>query len=109
VSLPTTREQRAGARGAGSSHRDARFRRRVGTEASVGGSIVAVGPDRRLRAGWPVEPKRLGAEFWTVVVGSDGTVYELAVEPEPGGAITRSIRASAPDSTVVWTTAIVEP
>jgi hypothetical protein len=77
--------------------------------AAVGGSFVAVGPNGKVRSGWPVELKRPGAEFWSVVVGSDGTVYALAVEPEAGGSSSASILAIAPDSTVIYTTTIVEP
>jgi len=76
---------------------------------SVGGSLVAIGPDGRLRPGWPVELRRPGAEFWSVTVGSDGTAYALAIEPEAGGASSASILAIAPDSTVRWTTTIVDP
>jgi hypothetical protein len=75
----------------------------------VGGSLVAVGRDGRVRPGWPVELKRAGAEFWAVAVGSDRTVYALAVEPEAGGKSSASILAVAPDSTVRWTTTIVDP
>jgi hypothetical protein len=78
-------------------------------DASVGGSIVAVGPDGRVRPGWPVELRRPGAEFWSVVVGSDGTVYALAIEPEPGDASSASVLAIAPDSTVLYTTTIIDP
>jgi hypothetical protein len=77
--------------------------------ATLGGSIVAIGPDGRARPGWPVELKRPGAEFWSVVLGSDGTAYALAIEPEPGDTSSASILAIAPDSTVLWTTTIVEP
>lgn len=52
--------------------------------SSVGGSIVAVGPNGRVRPGWPVELRRPGAAFWSVVVGSDGIAYGLAIEPETG-------------------------
>jgi hypothetical protein len=76
---------------------------------SVGGSIVAVGPDGRVLPGWPVELKRPGAEFWSVVVGPDGTVYALAIEPEAGDTSSASVLAIAPDSTVRWTTTIIEP
>jgi outer membrane protein assembly factor BamB len=75
----------------------------------VGGSIIAVGPDGRVRSGWPVELKRPGAEFWSVVVGSDGTVYALAIEPEAGDTSSASLLALDPDSTVRWTTTIIEP
>jgi WD40 repeat protein len=76
---------------------------------TVGGSLVAVGRDGRVRPGWPVELKRPGSEFWSVVVGSDGTVHALAVEREPGGASSATILAIAPDSTVLWTTTIIDP
>jgi outer membrane protein assembly factor BamB len=79
------------------------------SNATVGGSIVAVGPDGRLRAGWPVELKNPGAEFWSVVVGSDGTVYALAIELETSDSSSATILAIAPDSTVIWTTTVVEP
>jgi len=78
-------------------------------DATAGGSLVAAGPDGKVRPGWPVELTRPGAEFWSVVVGSDGTVYALAVEPESGGRSSASILAIAPDSTVLYTTTIVEP
>jgi hypothetical protein len=78
-------------------------------DATVGGSIVAVGPDGRVRPGWPVELRRPGAEFWSVAVGSDGTAYALAIEPEIGDASSASILAIAPDSTVLYTTTIIEP
>ena len=77
--------------------------------SKIGGSLVAVASDGLVRAGWPVELKRPGAEFWSVVVGPDGTAYALAIEPEPGGKSSASILAIAPDSTVRWTTTIVEP
>jgi len=78
-------------------------------DASVGGSIVAVGPDGRVRPGWPVELRRPGAEFWSVVVGSDGTVYALAIELESSNTSSATILAIAPDSTVLFRTTIVDP
>jgi hypothetical protein len=78
-------------------------------DASIGGRIVAVGSDGRVRPGWPVELKRPGAEFWSVVVGSDGTVYALAIEPEAGDGSSASILGIAPDSTVRSITTIIEP
>lgn len=78
-------------------------------DVSVGGNLVAVGPDGRVRAGWPVQLKRPGAEFWSVVVDSDGTAYALAVEPDTNGTSSATILAIAPDSTVLWRTTIVEP
>ncbi len=78
-------------------------------DTMFGGTLAAVGPDGRVRPGWPVELTRPGAEFWSVVVGSDGTVFALAVEPEAGDASSASILAIAPDSTVRSITTILEP
>jgi hypothetical protein len=78
-------------------------------DPSVGGSIVALGPDGRVRAGWPVGLKRPGSEFWSVVVGSDGTAYVLAIEPESSRSSSASVLAIAPDSTVRYTTTIIDP
>ena len=78
-------------------------------KASIGGRIVAVGSDGRVRPGWPVELKRPGAEFWSIVVGEDGTAYALAIEPEAGDGSSASILAIAPDSTVRSVTTIIEP
>jgi hypothetical protein len=77
--------------------------------SKVGGSLVAVGMDGRVRSGWPVELKRPGSEFWSVAVGSDGTTFALAVEPEAGGKSSESILAIAPDSTVRYSTTIIDP
>ncbi|OGO58253.1 MAG: hypothetical protein A2Z32_00395 [Chloroflexi bacterium RBG_16_69_14] len=77
--------------------------------ATLGGTIVAIGPDGRVRPGWSVRLKRPGAEFRSVVVGSDGTAYALAIEPETGGKSSATILAIAPDSTMLYTTTIVEP
>lgn len=52
---------------------------------------------------------RPGSEFWSVVVGADGTTYALAIEPEAGGASSATILAIAPDSTVIYATTIVDP
>lgn len=76
---------------------------------SVGGRLVAVGPDGRTRTGWPVELRRAGSEFWTVVVGPDGTVYALAIEPEAGGGSSATILALAPDSRVIYSRTILDP
>ena len=77
--------------------------------ATVGGSLAAVGLDGRVRPGWPIELKRAGAEFWSVVVGSDGTAYALAIEPEAGTGSSATILAIAPDSTVLYRTTIIDP
>lgn len=78
-------------------------------DGTVGGSIVAVGPDSRLRAGWPVALQRRGSEFWAIVVGSGGTVYALTIEPESATTSSASVVAIAPDSTVLWTATIIDP
>ncbi len=75
----------------------------------LGGSIVAIGPDGRVRPGWPVVLTRAGSVFQSVVVGPDGTAHALAVEPEVGGGYSASILTLAPDSTVLYTTTIIEP
>jgi hypothetical protein len=77
--------------------------------ATIGGSLVAIGPDGRVRPGWPIVLKRPGAEFWSVVVGPDGTATALAVEPEEGGRYSATILAIAEDGTVRYRTTIVEP
>ncbi|MFL5675334.1 MAG: hypothetical protein ACJ779_10030 [Chloroflexota bacterium] len=75
----------------------------------VGGSLVAVGADGRVRAGWPVGLKRPGSAFWAMAAGPDGTTYALAIEPESGGKSSGTVLAIAPHSTVLWSTTIVEP
>jgi hypothetical protein len=77
--------------------------------ATLGGSIVAIGRDGLVRPGWPVVLTRGGSHFRRVVTAPDGTVYALAVEPEVGDSSSASILAIGPDSTVIWTTTIVEP
>ncbi|MDQ2966528.1 MAG: hypothetical protein M3R57_11850, partial [Chloroflexota bacterium] len=78
-------------------------------DATAGGRIVAVGRDGGVRPGWPVQLQRRGAEFWSVASGSNGTAYALAVELETSTSSSASIVAFAPDSTVLYTTTIVEP
>ena len=81
---------------------------RAEAKASVGGSLVAVGRDGRILAGWPVELKRPGSEFWSVVVGPFWT-FALAIEPESGGKSSATILALQPDSSVTWSTTIIDP
>jgi hypothetical protein len=75
----------------------------------AGRRLVAIGPDGRVRPGWPVVLTRPGAEFWSVVVGSDGTAYALAIEPEAGDRTSSTILAIAPDGTVRYRTTVVDP
>ena len=78
-------------------------------DATVGGSLATVGSDRRLPRGWPVELRRPGAEFWSVIVGSNGTAYALAIELESSDSSSGTILAIAPDSTVLYATTVIEP
>jgi hypothetical protein len=75
---------------------------------SIGGSMVAMASDGRVRDGWPVQLKRSGSMFWSMAVGPDGEVWALAIEPEKGG-YSATILAIADDSTVLSATTIVEP
>jgi hypothetical protein len=77
--------------------------------ASVGGSVVAIGSDGRVRPGWPVELRRPGGEFWAVVVGTDGTAYALAVEPESSASASATVLAIGQGSTVTYSSTIIEP
>jgi len=75
----------------------------------AGGRLVAIGPNGRVRPGWPVVLTRPGAGFWSVVVGSDGTAHALAIEPEAGDRTSSTILAIAPDGTVRYRTTVVDP
>lgn len=85
------------------------FLARENGSMTVGGSLVAVGRDGRVVPGWPVELTRPGSEFWSVIVGPDGTAHALAIEPEAGGRSSATILAIAADSDVIWTRTIIEP
>ena len=78
-------------------------------DESAGGSLLALGRDGRVREGWPVGLRRTGSEFWSVAVGDDGTVYALALEPEPSGTSSATVLGIAPDSTVRYTVTLVDP
>ena len=75
---------------------------------STGGSVVAIGADGVVRDGWPVGLRRAGAAFSSVVVAPYGLAWALAIEPETKGS-SATVLAIAEDSTVLWTTTIVEP
>ncbi|MEO7664480.1 MAG: hypothetical protein ABIV26_05085, partial [Candidatus Limnocylindrales bacterium] len=70
---------------------------------------VALGPDGGMRAGWPVELRHAGAEFWSIAVGADGIVHALAIEPENATTSSATIVAFAPDSSVVYRSTVIEP
>ncbi len=76
--------------------------------SSAGGSVVAIRPDGRIRDGWPVGLRRAGSTFWALAVNPNGGAYALAIEPE-GNRHSATIVAIAADSTVRYTTTIVEP
>jgi hypothetical protein len=76
---------------------------------STGGQIVAIRPNGRVREGWPVRLRRAGSMFWAVLVGPEGTVHALAIEPETDDRSSATILGIAPDSTVLYRTTIVEP
>lgn len=78
-------------------------------DQTVGGSLVAIGPDGRVRPGWPVVLARASAEFRSVVVSPDGTAYAVVVEPEGSGTYSATLLAIAPDGTVRYRAVIVEP
>jgi hypothetical protein len=76
--------------------------------SSTGGSIVAIGADGLVRDGWPVGLRRAGSAFSSVVIAPSGIAWALVTEPEKKGS-SATILAIAEDSTVLWTTTIVEP
>ena len=78
-------------------------------DAQIGGTLASVGPNGRNLSGWPMHLARRGAEFWSVAVASDGTVFALAVEPEAGGTTSATILAMANDGTVLSRTTVIEP
>lgn len=81
---------------------------RAASSPSVGGSMVAIRSDGSVRDGWPLGLKRAGSMFWSMAVAPDGGVWALAIEPETRG-YSATILAIADDSTVLYSTTIVEP
>ncbi len=77
--------------------------------STVGGSLSAIEANGEQRSGWPVELDRPGAGFWSLVVGSDGTAYALAVEPEAGDAASATLLAIAPAGRVLYRSTIIDP
>jgi hypothetical protein len=76
--------------------------------SSSGGSVVAIGPSGKVRAGWPVGLRRAGSMFWSIAIDPIGGIWALAIEPETPG-YSATILSIATDSTVRFTTTIVEP
>lgn len=79
------------------------------TDGTAGGDLVALGRDGQVVAGWPVGLVRVGADWWSVVVASDETVYALAVEPEPRDRTSATVLDIALDSSVRYRTTVVSP
>jgi hypothetical protein len=78
-------------------------------DPEIGGSLSAIGPEGSGLPGWPVHLAGNGAEFWSIVAGSDGTVFALAVEPSTGGSTSATLLAIAKDGTVRWRSTLVDP
>jgi hypothetical protein len=76
--------------------------------STKGGSILAIGPDGAVRPGWPVVLPDAGSVFRSVVVGSDGTAYAVAIDrvTEP---TTATILAIGPDGTIRYRVPVVVP
>jgi len=81
---------------------------RAPSSRSTGGSLVVIGPDGKVRSGWPVGLKRAGSMFWSLTVDPRGGVWALAIEPERKGA-SATILSIAEDSTIRWGTTILQP
>ena len=77
--------------------------------SAVGGGITMIGRNGRVRPGWPVVLRRPGALFASIVVGTDGTVHALAIEPESGGRTSATVLGIAPDGSVRYRTALADP
>jgi hypothetical protein len=88
---------------------DVLFLPQAASDATAGGSLVEVDPDGHVQPGWPITLQRPGAAVWSVVVGSDGTLWALAVEPEAAGQRSATILAIAPDGTVRARVTVVVP
>ncbi len=80
----------------------------AGSTPSSGGSLFAIGPNGKVRPGWPVGLRRAGSMFWSVTVNPSGGVWALAIEPERNSA-SATILSIANDSTVRFATTIVQP
>ncbi|MGO9179064.1 MAG: baseplate J/gp47 family protein [Candidatus Limnocylindrales bacterium] len=88
---------------------DILFLSQAAPDAMAGGSLVELSPDGHVPPGWPITLRRPGAAVWSVVVGSDGTLWALAVEPEAGGQSSATVLAITSDGTVRSRVTIVEP
>lgn len=78
-------------------------------DAQIGGTLQLVGKDGTALKGWPMHLLRHGAQAWSMVEGSDGTAYALAVEPETGATTSATFLAITRDGTVLSRNTVVEP
>jgi hypothetical protein len=80
------------------------------TSRAVGGRIVAVGLNGKLRPGWPVTLVKPGARFRSVAVAGNGTVFGLAFEPEGrAGRHSATVVAIAASGTVLYRRTVIAP
>jgi hypothetical protein len=87
--------------------------------STTGGQISAIGLDGKMLDGWPVQLRRPGATFNSAVLGRDGTLYALAIEPEtyrdpPADSScvateSATVLAIGPDGRVRYRATVVEP
>jgi hypothetical protein len=75
---------------------------------SGGGRIIAVNSAGQVVPGWPVDLRRAGGMFWSVVANPRGGAWALAIEPENSG-FSATVLGIAGDSSVQYATTIVEP
>ena len=87
--------------------------------STTGGQISAIGLDGKMRDGWPVQLRRPKATFNSAVLGPDGTLYALVIEPEtyrdpPADSScvateSATVLAIDPDGQVRYRVTVVEP
>lgn len=86
--------------------------------STSGGQISAIDLDGKMHDGWPVELRRPGAAFVSAILGPDGTLYALVIEPEtyrdpPADSCVASdsatVMAIDPDGQVRYRVTVVEP
>jgi hypothetical protein len=78
------------------------------TSTSAGGRLIALTDRGQVVDGWPVGLTRPGAYFYSILPAPGGGLWALAREPEGNGS-SATVLSIAEDSTVRWTTTVVEP
>jgi hypothetical protein len=79
-----------------------------GLASSGGGSLVALAPNGRIRAGWPVSLPDTMAGYWSVIAAPDNRVRALDVIPTDAGN-QWSFVILGQDGAVLATTPIIRP